>query len=60
MEQKKADQLYNMKAVEMDQRAVELAEADEATHRSLNIAIKDYNQALVSRTSSTHYQYYSH
>ena len=56
MEQKKGDQLYNMKAVEMDQRAVELAEADEATRRALNVAIKDYNQALVSR-SSTHYQY---
>lgn len=57
MEQKKADQLYNMKAVEMDQRALELAEADEATRRGLNVAIKDYNQALVGR-NSTHYQYY--
>ena len=59
MEQKKADQLYNMKAVEMDQRALELAEADEATRRGLNVAIKDYNQALVGR-NNTHYQYYSY
>eukprot|EP00731_Ephydatia_muelleri_P021546 Em0014g137a len=46
MEQKKADRLYDLKACEMDQRATELAEAEEETRRALNEALKDYNLAL--------------
>lgn len=48
MEQKKADELYDLKAIEMDQRAEELSRADELTRKTLNVAIRDYNQALVS------------
>ena len=48
MEEKKAESLYDKKSVEMDERAVELAVADEATRRAINMAVKDYNIALVS------------
>lgn len=47
MEKKKADHLYDMKAIEIDERAQELLKADEITRRTLNVAIKEYNQALV-------------
>ena len=47
MEQKKADRLYDLKACEMDQRAMELSAADEETRRALNEAMRDYNLALV-------------
>ena len=47
MEKKKADHLYDMKAIEIDERAQELVKADEITRRTLNVAIKEYNQALV-------------
>ncbi len=33
----------------MDQRAVELAEAEFHTRRALNVATKEYNKALVSQ-----------
>lgn len=46
MEKKKADHLYDMKAIEIDERAQELLKADEITRRTLNVAIKEYNQAL--------------
>ena len=48
MELKKAEQLYQLKACEMDQRAVDLAAAEEETRRAINHAVKDYNLALVS------------
>ncbi|XP_003389344.1 PREDICTED: RIB43A-like with coiled-coils protein 2 [Amphimedon queenslandica] len=46
MEKKKADHLYDVKAIEIDERAQELLKADEITRRTLNVAIKEYNQAL--------------
>lgn len=52
MEEKKANELHHLKAIEIDERAVEISKADECTRRALNTAIKDYNQALVR--SSTH------
>ena len=48
MEQAKADQLYDLKATEMDQRAMDLALADAETRRAINMATVEYNQALVS------------
>ena len=47
MEQEHADRLYELKACELDQRAIELSQADEDTRRAINVAIKDYNLALV-------------
>ena len=47
MEQAKADQLYDLKATEMDQRAMDLALADAETRRAINMATVEYNQALV-------------
>ncbi len=46
--QKKADQLYNLKMKELDQRAQELQSAEEACRKAINDATKDYNAALVS------------
>lgn len=57
MEQKKADKLHDLKSIEMDERAQELARADEMTRKTLNVAIKDYNQALVRLNGSLHIMY---
>ncbi len=46
-EQKEADRLHQLKAIELDQRAIELAEAEEKTRKTLNEATRDYNLALV-------------
>ena len=46
-EEKHADRLYHLKACELDQRAVDLAAADEETRRNISIATKEYNLALV-------------
>ncbi len=54
MEQQKADGLYNNKSIEMDQRAVELSFADAQTRRALNVAIKEYNKAMVSAKTIHH------
>ena len=48
MEQKKSDDLYNKKAVEMDLRTVELSISDAETRKDINVAIAEYNKALVS------------
>ena len=48
MEQKKSDDLYNKKAVEMDLRTVELSISDAETRKDINFAIAEYNKALVS------------
>ena len=48
MEENKANELYNSKAVEMDQRAIELSYADAETRKAIDIAMKDYNSAMVS------------
>ena len=42
-----AERLYQLKACELDQRAVELATSELQTRKALNNAIKGYNQALV-------------
>lgn len=44
--QKYADHLYELKAREMDQRACELARAEEDCRRAINMATKDFNDAL--------------
>lgn len=44
--QKYADYLYDLKAREMDQRACELARAEEDCRRAINMATKDFNDAL--------------
>lgn len=41
-----AQHLYQLKACQMDRRAMELAEAEAQTRRALNTATKDYNLAL--------------
>ena len=46
-EEKHADRLYHLKACELDQRAVDLASADEDTRRNITVATKEYNLALV-------------
>ena len=46
-EEKHANHLYEVKACELDQRAVELAMAEEETRRALNAAHREYNKALV-------------
>lgn len=51
--QKTADRLYELKMKELDQRAMELAKAEEDCRRAINIATKDYNNALVGNSLST-------
>ena len=46
--QKTADRLYDLKMRELDQRACELQKAEEDCRRAINVAMKDYNKALVS------------
>ena len=55
MEEKEADKICDLKAVKIDKRAVELSNTDECTRRTLNMAIRDYNQALVKH--KTNYQH---
>ena len=45
--QKRADRLYELKMKELDQRAMELAEAEENCRRAIDSATKDYNRAQV-------------
>ncbi len=47
MEEREANRLYELKACEMDQRAVQLAIAEEEARKAVNMAQKDYNLALV-------------
>ena len=47
-EERHSQRLYDLKACELDQRAVELAMAEDETRRAINVATKDYNLALVS------------
>lgn len=44
--QKYADHLHELKAREMDQRACELARAEEDCRRAINMATRDMNEAL--------------
>ena len=52
MENHQADRLYQLKSCELDQRAVELADAELETRRAINIATKDYNLALAKERSA--------
>lgn len=45
-EERHSQRLYDLKACELDQRAVELAMAEDETRRAINVATKDYNLAL--------------
>jgi hypothetical protein len=47
MQQNMAKKLYDLKQIEMDQRAMDLARAEEECRRAINSAVKDYNDALV-------------
>ncbi len=49
MEEREANRLYELKACEMDQRAVKLAMAEEEARKALNMAQRDYNLALVCK-----------
>ena len=49
MEEREANRLYELKACEMDQRAVKLAMAEEEARKALNTAQRDYNLALVCK-----------
>lgn len=46
-EESHANRLYELKACELDQRAVELAMAEGETRRALDAAHREYNKALV-------------
>ena len=50
--QKEADRLYQLKMMELDQRAIELAKAEEECRRALNVANSNYNDALARETSA--------
>ena len=50
LNQKKADNLHDLKRKELDERAMELQRAETAARRAINTATKDYNKALVSAT----------
>ena len=52
-EEKHANSLYELKACELDQRAVELAMAEETTRKELNAANREYNKALVRAWKGT-------
>ncbi|OWF35801.1 RIB43A-like with coiled-coils protein 2 [Mizuhopecten yessoensis] len=41
-----ANRLYELKMRELDQRAMDLANSEEECRRAINMAVKDYNQAL--------------
>jgi len=43
---KEAQRLYDLKAIETDQRSLELAHAEQECRRAINMAQKDMNQAL--------------
>ncbi|ESN91169.1 hypothetical protein HELRODRAFT_90340 [Helobdella robusta] len=45
--QRLADKLYELKMIEMDQRAVELGKAEEECRKAINKATKNYNDALL-------------
>ena len=47
-QQRAADRLYSMKQNDLDQRAMELQQAEEECRRAINESIKNYNDALVS------------
>ena len=49
-QQRAADQLFYAKQNELDQRAVELQRAEEQCRRDINKSVRNYNDALVSRT----------
>ena len=58
--QKTADRLYELKMRELDQRAMELAQAEDACRKAIDQATTDYNKAQVNSaalTFSGHWSY---
>lgn len=47
-QQQTADRLYSMKQNELDQRSMELQQAEDECRRAINESIKNYNDALVN------------
>ena len=45
---RQAQRLYDLKAIENDQRAMELACVEQECRRAINMAMKDYNLALTN------------
>ncbi|XP_064399349.1 RIB43A-like with coiled-coils protein 2 [Halichondria panicea] len=56
MEEREANRLYELKACEMDQRAVKLAMAEEEARKALNTAQRDYNLALAKEKAALQQQ----
>jgi len=52
LNQKKADRLYELKMKELDQRACELAKAEDDCRNAINEATCDYNKALAKETDT--------
>lgn len=52
MNQKRADYLYDLKMKELDQRACELSQAENNCRKAINMATKDYNEALARENSA--------
>merc|ERR1711893_196133 len=50
--QRKADQLYELKMKKLDQRACELQKAEDDCRRAINNATRDYNEALARENSA--------
>lgn len=50
--QKRADELYNLKMKELDQRSMELQGAEESCRNAINKATQDYNAALAREMSA--------
>ena len=48
--QNRADRLYELKMKELDQRAMELSQAEEECRRAINSATNGYNRAQVSNS----------
>lgn len=46
--QEEADRLYDLKQKQLDQRAVELQQAEEQCRKAINMATAAYNDALVN------------
>lgn len=48
--------MYDLKQMEMDQRATDLQRAEEECRRAINTAVKDYNDALVNKNTSQQFE----
>jgi hypothetical protein len=55
-QQQAADRLFYAKQNELDQRSIELQQAEEECRRAINESIKNYNDALVSLDQTKNFQ----